>query len=97
MDAVSGNRPCPSSEPVKRPTSGSITLNPRLRSVCTLATVAGSSHIEGCIAGTSIFGELEANTKFVNKSSARPAASRAIKSAVAGAITKYSDCSAKEI
>ena len=44
-------------------------------------------HISGCIAGTKIFGEVDAKTIFVNKSSARPAANFANKSAVVGAIT----------
>jgi hypothetical protein len=51
--------------------------------------------MEGCIAGTNIFGTSDARTKFVRRSSARPAARRAIKSAVAGAIKKKFADSAK--
>jgi hypothetical protein len=69
-------------------------MNPRLRNVATFETVAGSNHIEGCIAGTNIFGTSEASTKFVKRSSALPAASRAMRSAVAGAIRKKSAVSA---
>jgi hypothetical protein len=71
--------------------------NPRERNVETFATVAGSSHIDGCIAGTNIFGTSDANTKFVKRSSARPAARRAMRSAVAGAIKKKLADSAREI
>ena len=92
--AVSGNLPGPTSLPVSLPTSGSITMKPRCLSVFTFATVAGSSHIEGCIAGTIIFGTSDAKTKLVSKSSALPIAKRAIKSAVAGAIKKKSALSA---
>ena len=86
MERVSGNRPGPMSSPVNLPTSGSITSKPRALNVATLACVAGSSHICGCIAGTTKIGTSTAKIKFVNKSSARPAAMRAIKSAVAGAM-----------
>jgi len=94
---VSGNLPGPTSLPVKRPTSGSITMKPRCLSVFTFATVAGSNHIDGCIAGTIIFGTSEAKTKLVKRSSALPIAKRAIKSAVAGAMRKKSARSAKAI
>ena len=97
IEMVSGNRPGPTSLPVKRPTSGSITSKPRLRRISTFAFVAGSSHICGCIAGTTKTGASTARTKLVNRSSARPDAIRAIRSAVAGAIIKASADEAKEI
>ena len=97
IETVSGNLPGPISLPVNLPTSGSITIKPRCLNVFTLATVAGSSHIDGCIAGTSIFGTSDAKTKLVRRSSALPIAKRAIKSAVAGAIKKKSALSANAI
>ena len=82
----SGYLPTPTSDPVIRPSSGSITTNPRSLRIETFALVAGFSHISGCIAGTRIFGAFEASTILVSKSSALPEASFANKSAVAGAI-----------
>ena len=49
------------------------------------------------MAGTNIFGLVDAKTTFVSKSSARPCANLAIKSAVAGAIKIASESLAKEI
>ncbi|CAB4704362.1 unannotated protein [freshwater metagenome] len=72
IEPLSGKRPAPTSLPVKRPTSGSITTNPRLRKTSTLSAVARSCHISGCIAGTINLGTALARTMFVNKSSARP-------------------------
>ena len=95
--SVVGNLPLPESPLVSAPTAGSRTLKPRFRNVATLACVAALLHIFGCIAGTTKTGQSAANTTFVSRSSARPCAIRAIKSAVAGAIT--SDCAnlAREI
>ena len=70
---------------------------PRCRKVFTFATVAALSHISGCMAGTRMIGELAALTTFVNKSSARPDAILAMRSAVAGAITIPSAVLANEI
>ena len=64
-----------------------MTTKPRSVRVFTLLIVAGLLHISGCIAGTKIFGAVDAKTIFVNKSSARPEANFANKSAVVGAIT----------
>ena len=74
-----------------------MTIKPRERRVATFATVAGSNHMDGCIAGTTNFGTALAKTRLVRRSSARPIANRAIKSAVAGAIIKKSASFAKEI
>ena len=84
--AVSGKRPLPISPLVSAPTSGSKILNPRCRKRLTLLVVAGSFHICGCIAGIIRTGTSAARIIFVNKSSARPAAIRAMRSAVAGAM-----------
>ena len=88
--AVSGKRPWPESLPVSRPVSGSITKYPRSRNVATLATVAGLLHICGCMAGTKSIGAFVARIELVKRSSARPAATRARRSAVAGAMTTTS-------
>ena len=84
---LSGYRPTPTSVPVIRPSSGSTTINPRLRKVSTFSVVAGLSHISVCIAGTKTFGAVEARTILVSRSSDRPVANLASRSAVAGAIT----------
>ena len=94
---ICGYRPTPLSSPVNRPTSGSTTCTPRVLRVAILSTVAWLSHISVCIAGTKISGAREARTIFVNRSSARPWASLAIKSAVAGAMTIRSEFFANEI
>ena len=85
--AGSGKRPAPESVPVKRPTSGFSTTMPRSRNKATFACVAGLFHISVCIAGAKTTGHVATNTVAARRSSARPLAIRAIKSAVAGAIT----------
>ena len=80
-------RPGPVSLPVSLPCAGSSTVTPRRRSVATFSCVAGCSHISVCIAGAKTTGHVATSTVDVSKSSARPAAKRAIRSAVAGAIT----------
>ena len=70
----SGSRPLPLSLPVSRPTAGSTTSTPRLRSVATLACVAGCSHISVCIAGASTTGQRAVSSVLVSRSSARPCA-----------------------
>jgi hypothetical protein len=92
MSAGSGSRPLPVSAPVSRPTAGSMTSAPRLRSVSTLATVAGCSHISVCMAGTKMTGPRAVSSVDVSRSSARPAAARAMRSAVAGATSTRSAC-----
>ena len=83
----SSKRPGPVSLPVRRPCAGSSTVIPRSRSVATFACVAGLSHISVCMAGASTTGHVATRMVEVSRSSARPAAARAMKSAVAGATT----------
>jgi hypothetical protein len=59
---------------------------PRPATVPTLACVALFAHMTRFIAGASMIGASVARHKVQSRSSARPAASRAIKSALAGAI-----------
>src|SRR4051794_11068523 len=87
MSAGSGSRPGPESGPVSRPTAGGRTTAPRRRSVATLSCVAGCSHISVCIAGTNTTGQEAVRRVAVSRSSARPAAARASRSAVAGGST----------
>ena len=86
----SGYRPTPVSDPVMRPSSGSTITTPLDLKRATFAIVAGLSHISVCIAGTRTSGAVDAITTFVRRSSARPAASRASRSAVVGAMTMAS-------
>ena len=59
---------------------------PRAASVATLACVALLAHMTRFIAGASMIGASVAMHSVQSRSSARPAASRAMKSALAGAI-----------
>ena len=86
----SGSRPTPESWPVRRPESGDSTVNPRRRNVATFSCVAGFSHIWGCMAGASRTGAVVVRIVAVSRSSARPAATRASRSAEAGATTTSS-------
>ena len=86
----SGSRPGPESEPVSRPAAGSTTTTPRERSVATLARVAGCCHISVCMAGARSTGQVAVSSVLVSRSSARPCAARASRSAVAGATTTRS-------
>ena len=90
MSAGSGSRPGPESGPVSRPTAGGRTTAPRRRRVATLSWVAGCSHISVCIAGTKTTGQDAVSRVAVSRSSARPMAARASRSAVAGATTTRS-------
>ena len=83
-------RPGPESVPVSRPWAGCNTVIPRLRKVSTLAWVAGLHHISVCIAGATTMGHVATRQELVNRSSARPWARRASRSAVAGAMTMRS-------
>ena len=67
-------------------------MSPRRRNVATLSCVAGLSHISVCMAGATTIGHVAVRTVEVKRSSARPAAMRAIRSAVAGAMTTRSAC-----
>ena len=60
---------------------------PRWRSVATFACVAALAHIRRFIAGATTIGTSVARHSVDSRSSARPCASRAMKSAVAGAMT----------
>ena len=86
----SGSLPTPESLPVRRPESGVSTVNPLRRSVATFSWVAGLSHIWVCMAGASITGAVVVRIVAVSRSSARPAATRASRSADAGATTTSS-------
>ena len=66
------------------------TVNPLRRSVATFSWVAGLSHIWVCMAGASITGAVVVRIVAVSRSSARPAATRASRSADAGATTTSS-------
>ena len=85
----SGSRPTPNSpgEP-SGPTPGSSTATPRARKTPRLAWVAGCSYIALFMAGATISGRRQANAAAVSRLSARPEASFASVSAVAGA-TRY--------
>ncbi len=63
---------------------------PRDLSVATLACVAGLAHMTRFMAGASAMGAEVARHKVVSRSSAWPVARRAMKSAVAGAMTTKS-------
>ena len=69
-----------------------MTCTPRARSVATLAWVAGCSHISVCMAGAMTTGQRAVSSVLVSRSSARPCAARASRSAVAGATTTRSAC-----
>ena len=88
----SGSRPGPVSAPVSRPDAGSITTTPRDRSSATLSRVAGCTHISVCIAGAISTGQRAVSRVAVSRSSARPWAALASRSAVAGATTTRSAC-----
>ena len=90
ISSGSGRRPAPESEPVRRPTAGSITCTPLLRRVATLARVAGCSHISVCMAGAMSTGPLAVSSDAVSRSSDMPAAARARTLALAGATTTRS-------
>src|SRR3954468_17038724 len=92
MSAGSGSRPGPESGPVRRPTAGGRTTAPRRRRVATFSCVAGCSHISVCMAGTKTTGQEAVSRVAVSRSSARPMAARASRSAVAGATTTRSAC-----
>ena len=90
----SGIRPTPESLPVRRPLSGSMTVRPRSRSTATFSRVAGLTHIWVCMAGARTTGAWQVSIVAVSMSSARPARTRASRSAEAGATTTSSAHSA---
>ncbi len=83
--AGSSIRPGPVSPQAWSPTPGPRIVTPRDRSNATFACVAGFDHIRRFIAGAMLIGTSVARHSVASRSSARPCASRAMKSAVAGA------------
>ena len=83
-------RPEPTSPQARSPALGPTRRTPRAASVATLAWVAGCAHISVFIAGAIRIGLSEASSVVAARSSAIPAAMRAIRSAVAGATTSRS-------
>ncbi len=84
--AGSGRRPRPDSpREASLPSSGSITVTPRSRSVARLAWVAASAYMRSFIAGASRRGAVQARKEVVSIESAEPAASLATVFAEAGA------------
>ena len=69
------------------PDAGPSTRTPRSRSIARFACVAAFAHICWFIAGASAIGAAVARQSVVSRSFARPCASRAIRSADAGAMT----------
>ena len=69
------------------PAAGPRICTPSARSVCDVALVAGFSHISTFIAGATSSGQRRARHSVDSRSSARPCASLAMKSAIAGATT----------
>ena len=90
MTAGSASRPEPTSPPASRPSSGGTTITPRARRVARFCCTAGCSHISVCMAGHTTTGAAVAIRVVVSRSSAKPAAYRASRSAVAGATTTRS-------
>ncbi len=72
MSSGSGRRPGPLSAPVRRPSSGFMTVTPRLRNVATFDCVAGCCHISVCIAGAMRTGQRAVNSTLLSRSSASP-------------------------
>ena len=83
---ASSMRPMPVSPQAWSPAAGPANAMPSSRSARTLRCVAGLSHISTFIAGASISGQRRARASAESRSSARPCASLAMKSADAGAI-----------
>src|SRR5437660_250870 len=83
--AAAGSRPAPTWPLARWPDSGSTTMRPWPRSAATLAATAGWAHMASFIAGATTTGQRAASTVAATRSSAWPLASRATRSAVAGA------------
>jgi hypothetical protein len=90
MSTGSSMRPWPVSPSASAPAAGPSTRTPRAVSVATFACVAGFFHIAQFIAGATAIGAVVARQSVANRSSARPWASRARKSALAGATSTSS-------
>src|SRR5690606_6595349 len=85
MSSGSAMRPGPDSPSASGPSTGPATSAPRSRSRAMLARVAGCSHMWWFIAGARASGAVVARQRVVTRSSAKPWASLARVSAVAGA------------
>ena len=95
ISSGSSIRPGPSSPLATRPLAGPrISTRPSLPSVSTLRFVAGCSHMRGCMAGATSTGPRATRASAATRSSARPCARRARKSAVAGTTRTTSASSA---
>src|SRR5215472_13594073 len=80
-----GSRPAPTWPLARWPDSGSTTVSPWARSAATFSATAGLAHIASFIAGATTTGQRAASTVAATRSSACPRATRATRSAVAGA------------
>jgi hypothetical protein len=87
ISSASSMRPMPTSPHAWSPGAGPATRMPSSRSASTFLCVAAFSHISTFIAGAIISGQRRASTSVESRSSARPCATLAMKSAVAGATT----------
>jgi hypothetical protein len=83
----SSMRPSPISPHAWSPSAGPSSRTPRAASVATLARVAAFAHMMWFIAGAAAIGASVARHSVASRSSASPAAMRARKSALAGAIS----------
>jgi len=90
ISSGSSMRPGPVSPQAWSPQAGPMTLTPSLRKTAMLRRVAGFSHIWRFMAGATSSGQSRARTSVVSRSSARPPASLARKSAEAGATSSAS-------
>ena len=86
MSVGSSIRPAPVSPQAWSPSPGPRNVTPRAMSRSTLSRVAGFAHMTRFIAGARTTGASDARHSVVSRVSAIPAASRAIRSAVAGAM-----------
>ncbi len=85
ISSGSSMRPAPTSPQACSPLAGPSRCTPSVANRAALRCVAGFSHIWRFIAGAIIKGHSRASTMVANRSSAKPCAARAMKSADAGA------------
>ncbi len=96
MALGSAMRPTPESPEATSPSTGPTnSTRPCSRSMATFRCTAGCDHIFGCMAGAARTGQLAQRQRAVTRSSARPPAVRASRSAVAGTRTMASACLAR--
>ncbi len=93
----SSMRPSPTSPQACGPESGPKISMPRARRAARLSCVAGLFHIAWFMAGATATGALVASTRVLSRSPACPDATRARKSALAGATTTRSGQRASSI